>query len=150
MIPRAMTTWRGFYPWWVYQSRIGQSRVRGQTQTPSTLIRIFSSPQIFLCGFISSSTRCSVFKSSLAVRTYPDSLSVRQLICKAVFSSHEPMNCCASFADKIVPLSTWVRSTRLTWMFSYGVQFVGPTAAPKKEALECRAVVWHNWSVQQS
>ena len=31
----------------------------------------------------------SVFKSNLPVHTYPDSLSVRQLICKAIIGSRE-------------------------------------------------------------
>ena len=44
----------------------------------ATCIRIFLNPKIFLCGF-----------KDFHVHMYPDSLSVRQLICKANFASCE-------------------------------------------------------------
>ena len=48
----------------------------------------------------------SVFKSNLPVHTYPDSLSVRQLICKAIFDSREKFKSPVCFTNKIVPSST--------------------------------------------
>ena len=55
----------------------------------------FLNPQIFVSGF-----------KNFHVHTYPDSLSVRQLICKEIFDSRENFKSPVCFTDKIVPSST--------------------------------------------
>ena len=65
----------------------------------------------------------SVFKSNLPVHTYPDSLSVRQLICKALSGSCENhYRQSSSITVSLTKLSTKCKSVA-----RYGVQFVRPT-----------------------